>query len=203
MEKPLTCPPASFLSSYGKAAAVALLSILSVGLGIAALHLAIVLLGENFHSVVADELYRSAQPTPERIARYRKDYGIRTIINLRGDNTGSAWYDAEVEASRRLGIGHMDFRMSSRRELTVAQFGDLMALLRTAEKPVLIHCLSGADRSGLVSALYVAGIAGLGEEEAESQISFHYGHIPLWLNSAYAMNRSFEALEPALGFPDS
>ena len=200
----LAASPSSLGFKAGfKAALAGLLGALSASLGIAALHMAIVFLGDNFHPVVAGQMYRSAQPTPERIARYREEYGIRTIINLRGDNTGSPWYDAEVEASRRLGIGHVDFRMSARRELTMAQFGDLMALLRTVEKPALIHCQSGADRSGLVSALYVAGIAGLGEEAAESQISFLYGHIPLWLGSAYAMNRSFEALEPALGFPKS
>lgn len=183
--------------------AIGLLSFLSVNLGIAALHLAIVNLGDNFHPVVAGEVYRSAQPTPERIAEYQKNYAIKTIINLRGENAGSSWYDKEVAESLRLGINHVNFRMSARRELTMAQFDDLMALLRTVEKPVLIHCMSGADRSGLVSALYVAGVAGLGEEEAESQISFRYGHIPLSISSAYAMSRSFETLEPTLGFPDS
>jgi protein tyrosine/serine phosphatase len=35
-------------------------------------------------------------------------------------------------------------------------------VFRKAEKPILVHCNSGADRSGLVSALYVAAIAKLG-----------------------------------------
>jgi protein tyrosine/serine phosphatase len=76
-------------------------------------------------------------------------------------------------------------------------------VLQKAEKPILVHCMSGADRSGLVSALYIAAVAKLGEEAAESQISFQYGHIPLWFSAAYAMTRSFEVLEPALGFHDS
>jgi protein tyrosine/serine phosphatase len=65
-----------------------LVFVLSVGGYFGALHLT-----GNFHSVVAGALYRSAQPTTFDIARYQKTYGIKTIINLRGENRGSSWYD--------------------------------------------------------------------------------------------------------------
>ena len=183
--------------------AVVLSSFMSVALGLAGLHLGILHLGDNFHAVVPGELYRSAQPTPELIADYQKSYGIKTIINLRGENVGSAWYDAELVQTRRLGIDLVNFRMSAKREFTEERLTELVEVLQKAEKPILVHCMSGADRSGLVSALYVAAVAKLGEEAAESHISFWYGHIPLWFTAAYAMTRSFEALEPALGFHDS
>ena len=93
--------------------------------------------------------------------------------------------------------------MSAKREFTEERLIELVEIVRRVEKPVLVHCMSGADRSGLVSALYVAAVAKLGEEAAESQISFWYGHIPLWFSPAYAMTRSFETLEPALGFHGS
>src|SRR3954468_14621923 len=67
--------------------AVVLSSFLSVALGVAGLYLGILHLGDNLlHAVVPGELYRSAQPTPELIADYQKSYGIKTIINLRGEN---------------------------------------------------------------------------------------------------------------------
>lgn len=157
----------------------------------------------NFHRVVANELYRSAQPTATDIAYYQKTHGIKTIINLRGENTGSPWYDAEIAQAKQLGISHVDFRMSARRELTQAEAANLIAILEHAEKPVLIHCKAGADRSGLAAALYVAAVAKLGETAAEDQISIRYGHISLPLSAAYAMDRTFEALEPWLGFLDS
>ena len=57
----------------------------------------------------------------------------------------------------------------------------ISALLRSAPKPVLIHCQSGADRSGLVAALYEYTIAARPLEEAQEQLSLLFGHFPyLW-----------------------
>ncbi|MDO5706646.1 MAG: hypothetical protein Q4G49_16470 [Paracoccus sp. (in: a-proteobacteria)] len=68
----------------------------------------------------------------------------------------------------------------------------------------MIHCKSGADRTGLAAALYVAGIAKGGEFAAEWQLSPRYGHIGIpWLSRAWPMDLTWEAMEPALGFPES
>ncbi len=158
----------------------------------------------NFHTVLAGELYRASQPSSNQIASYKKDYGIRTIVNLRGDNTGSPWYDEEVEAAKKLGITHINFRMSARRELTQERSEELVSILRDAPKPILVHCNGGADRSGLASALFLAAVANKGEEAAEDQLSFHYGHVSIpYLSSSFAMDRTFENLETWLGFEGS
>ena len=59
----------------------------------------------------------------------------------------------------RLGIAHYDFAMSARRELSAAQAEALIALMRAAPKPVLIHCEGGADRAGLAAALLSSAVA--------------------------------------------
>lgn len=158
----------------------------------------------NFHPVVAGELYRSGQVTPERLARYTNDFGIRTVINLRGEQPGASWYDREIEASTALGLRHVDFRMSASREVTVVQARDLVELMRSVPKPVLIHCKAGSDRTGLAVAVYLAAIANSDEETAEGQISVRYGHVGVpYLSAAYAMDESWEHLESWLGFEGS
>lgn len=161
-------------------------------------------LSGNFHPVLAGELYRSGQLSPGQLADYAARYGIRTVVNLRGQNTGRPWYDAEIRESERLGLKHLDFRMSASRILAPERAAELVALLRSAEKPVLLHCEGGADRSGLASALYLAAVAKTSEARAEGQLSPLFGHIPIpLLSRAFAMDETFELLEPSLGFPDS
>jgi len=71
--------------------------------------------------------------------------------------------------------------------------------MKGAQKPILIHCREGADRTGLASALYLAAIKKAGEAVAEGQLSIRYGHISLPFIPEYAMDRAFETLEPSLG----
>ncbi|MFQ0815124.1 protein tyrosine phosphatase [Brucella anthropi] len=157
----------------------------------------------NVHTIVTGEAYRSNQPDPARIASLQKLYGIKTIINLRGDEPGSKWYDDEIAASKALGINHVDFEMSSRQQLSPAQTRQLIALMRNVPKPVLIHCKSGADRTGLAAALYIAAIAKGSESQAQRQMSIAYGHFGFPLSPTYAMEKTFEAIAAELGYTGS
>jgi protein tyrosine/serine phosphatase len=167
------------------------------------IYIATLLLTGNFHTVIAGELYRSAQPSPTQLERYARTFGIKTVINLRGANESASWYRAEIDESKRLGLAHDDFRMSSRTELTQGEAAALISLFKSAQKPILIHCTDGSDRTSLASALYIAAVARLGEEAAEEQISIRYGHIAMPLSPTWPMDMTFEALEPWLGFHDS
>jgi uncharacterized protein (TIGR01244 family) len=180
-----------------------------IALGVGALVLATGLylgglqLTNNFHETVPGELYRSAQLSPDDLTRYVKQYGIRTVINLRGANEKQVWYVREVEAAKASGVQHMDFRMSSHRDLTQDQASALIDMMRNAPKPILIHCRSGSDRTGLAAALYIAAVKKGTEFNSEWQMSLFYGHIGLPYTSAYPMNETFESLEPWLGYFDS
>ena len=90
--------------------------------------------------------------------------------------------------------------MSAGRQLDRDHAAALVALMRSVPKPVLIHCLSGADRTGLASALLLADLDH-DEKAAERQISFRYGHIAIPHTAAWPMDQSWEALEDWLGFP--
>ncbi len=175
---------------FKRAGQVVLAGVLSVGA-----YLGYLQISDNFAVVVPNEVYRSAQPTSGSVHKFSARNGIKTILNLRGENTGKPWYDNEIAAAKELGINHIDFRMSARQELDRQQLEQLIEVMRNAPKPLLIHCKAGADRTGLASALYLAAIKNAGEKAAEGQISLYYGHISLPFIPEYAMDRTFEVAE--------
>ena len=160
------------------------------------LYLAYLQISGNFHVSIDGQLYRSAQPTAAALRKYATFYGVRTVINLRGKNEQDKWYRDEVAEARLLGLQHIDFKMSARKELSLDQVKRLVVILREAPKPILIHCQSGSDRSGLVAAIYLHEIGNVDVEKAEKQISLYYGHIGIpYFSKAYAMDKTWEQLE--------
>lgn len=158
----------------------------------------------NFRTVIAGELYRSAQPTRERLQSYVDATGIRTVINLRGAQPGAEWYDLERDLAAARHLVMIDFPMSAGEPLTNERAAELIALFRQSPKPILIHCKTGADRTGLASVIYASQVAGLDEHRAEQELSPIYGHfgIPLF-SPTYAMDQSWETLEVAFGIEGS
>lgn len=154
----------------------------------------------NFHTVAEGEVYRSAQPSPAALERYVRRHGVRTVINLRGENAADGWYRDELATSQRLGLHHIDFRMSAKRGISRREAWRLIQIMQTAPRPILIHCESGADRTGLASALYVAAVQHRGENAAEEQLSLKYGHIAAPFGKGWGMTVTFEEMEPSLGF---
>lgn len=158
----------------------------------------------NFHPVVVNELYRSAQVSDGDLADYQRRYGIRSVLNLRGASAGEGWYDTEIAASAALGLAHADFAMNASQELGPEDATRLIALMRGLPKPLLVHCRHGSDRTGLAMALYLAVIKGASESEAEGQLSLWFGHFSVpWLSDAWPMDQTWERMEPGLGFGTS
>lgn len=152
--------------------------------------------GGNVAPVVEGEVWRAGQLSGPQLQRFIEAEGIRSVINLRGENTGSDWYDAEVAATAAAGARHIDFRMSSRQQLDRAQADALVALMREAPKPLLIHCEGGADRSSLAAALYAAEVAGQPRAVADWQISPIFGYLATPRSPKWAMTDSWERLAP-------
>ena len=165
-----------------------------LGLALPGAYMIHLLTSGNFHPVVAGEAYRSAQPDARELRAWVARTGIRSVVNLRVPHAGTPWYDEEMAASQALGLAHYDFTMSASEGLDRARAAALIALLRDAPKPVLIHCRSGSDRTGLAAALYLAD-RGAGEAAAETQISLRYGHVSLPHTAAWPIDQSWEALE--------
>lgn len=128
----------------------------------------------NRHAVSA-RMWRSSQPAPHEIAHFARR-GIRTVVNLRGPRDCGS-YRLEQDACRRFGIRLIDFQARSRAAPAPAFFHAARALFETIEYPALMHCKSGADRVGLMSALYLMLAEGRPPEEARRQLSLRFGHI--------------------------
>jgi protein tyrosine/serine phosphatase len=145
----------------------------------------------NVHVVEDGVLYRSAQLNENKLSTVISTYGIKSVINLRGENLGLQWYDDEMKVSRALGVIHFNVRMTAVRDTDDVTVTQLMETLRTAPRPMLVHCESGSDRTGLAAALYERFLKEKPAEIAAGQISFRYGHFPWLGNRTAAMDRTY------------
>lgn len=145
----------------------------------------------NFHTVVEQQVYRSRQLDKEELIHYIKTYQIKSILNLRGMNTGSDWYQDEIRITHELGVTHHDYGISANRDVSDEDLNAIVGIVRDAPKPILIHCKSGADRTSLIAALYLYRFEGRSPDDASDQLSILYGHFPFLWSTTDAMDRSY------------
>ena len=143
----------------------------------------------NLRIVESGLVYRSAQLSEEEFTRQVKKLGIRSVINLRGENLGAEWYETEVKAAKDLDVTLINYRMSAKVRLSVEQMKELVLVMKGAPKPVLIHCRAGADRTGLASALYCLE-EGMTPSFMSLQLSRGLGHCTYLFSKSIAMDQS-------------
>lgn len=124
-------------------------------------------LNGNFEEVVPQKVYRSGQPTPEQLKKWAEQYGIKTIINLRGDVEKEV--KAEQTAAKELDLEMISMHLSSRRLTARYLLIDLIETIEKAETPILIHCRSGIDRAGTAAAIAAMVIGNIDYEKAKWQ----------------------------------
>ncbi len=130
----------------------------------------------NLHRV-SDDVWRAAQPAPHHLRRAR-DLGVETVLNLRGRRDTCGAYQLEREACARLGLTLVDFPIRSRSPLERETLLAAARLFDDIQRPVLLHCKSGADRAGFMSTLYLFLHEGVALREAMGvHLSLAYGHV--------------------------
>lgn len=124
---------------------------------------------------VAPGVWRSNQPSPRRIARY-KAMGIKHILSLRGfkDNPHTL---LEREACEKHGLSLTLVAIHARKAVPAEKLLALLDTLEAMPKPFLMHCKSGADRAGLASAFYLMHVEGRSLDEARAQLSLRFLHL--------------------------
>lgn len=145
----------------------------------------------NVHTLEPGVVYRSAQLTPMRLKQVINEYGIKSVLNLRGKSK-SDWYQDEVRACHELGVVHNSWKISALRAVPPNEISAILHTIKSMPKPILIHCQGGADRTGLICAAWKFVKTKGSVKEAREQLSPIYGHIPWFGNETIAMDKSFD-----------
>jgi tyrosine-protein phosphatase SIW14 len=98
----------------------------------------------NFYKVDKN-LYRSEQ-TGKKVMKQLDSMGFKTIVNLRQIHN-----DYNEAKNTRLVLNHIPINT---RLINYADVLSAMKIIMKSEKPVLIHCKHGSDRTGCIVAVY-------------------------------------------------
>ena len=124
---------------------------------------------------VAAGLYRSAQPTAAGMAEL-DIRGVRTLINLSPYRA-----DGKLIEGTRLREVRIPVNLREIRDAQVIAV--LRHLKRAKDGPFLIHCENGAERTGLMVAMYRIVVEGWRKERAIAEMALGgYGQRVVWRN---------------------
>jgi protein tyrosine phosphatase (PTP) superfamily phosphohydrolase (DUF442 family) len=128
----------------------------------------------NFYRVTTN-LYRGAQPTAEGMAQL-KAMGIKTVINLRA-------FHSDKDEVAGTGLKSIRFETKPWHAEEEDVVGFLKAVTDTNNLPVFVHCQRGADRTGMMCAMYRIVVCGWTKQEAIEEMKrggYHFS--PVWKN---------------------
>jgi protein tyrosine/serine phosphatase len=146
----------------------------------------------NFYKINND-LYRSAQPTAIGMEQLRQQIGIKTIINLRTFHSDTDEIGSSDLLNERLYL--KNWHVEDEDVIKV------MRILANRENgPYLIHCWYGADRTGVMCAMYRIIYQGWTKEQAiDEMVNGGYGFYHLWTNIIhYIQSADIDRLKKAI-----
>jgi tyrosine-protein phosphatase SIW14 len=128
----------------------------------------------NLHQVTPT-LYRGGQPTAAGM-RQLKAMGVKTVINLRSFNS-----DKDELGDTGLAYEHIYMKAWHPEREDIIRF--LQIVTDKDRTPVFVHCQHGADRTGLMCAIYRVAVCGWTKGEAiEEMTEGGFGHHTIWKN---------------------
>ena len=139
---------------------------------------------------VSSNFYRSAQPEAVGFKALAKNPGIKTVVSLRA-------YHSDRPLVAGTGITPIRIRINTW-HIETEDVVRALATIRRAETqgPVLLHCQHGADRTGLITALYRVLYQGWSKDAARTEMTQGaFGYHAIWGNiPRYLRNADVEAL---------
>lgn len=119
-----------------------------------------------------ESVYRSEQPSKKGF-RELEAAGVKTVFNFRRMKD-----DARKVKGTELKTVRIPLKGS---ELTEAKIVEVLKQINEAEKPVLIHCFHGSDRTGVISAAYRVVFEGWSKERAVEEMRYPpFGYHEKW-----------------------
>ena len=138
----------------------------------------------------APGIWRSPQPGEDRLVRRIQANGIRTVVSLRG-GTGARLTERATHAA---GASYHAVPMSASQLPRPEQLLELWQIASEAERPIMVHCKAGVDRTGLVSGILILHDTG-DLSAARGQLALiPYGHTGLF--GTDAMGEVWDRYEP-------
>lgn len=151
------------------------------------------LLTKNIHVVVLGKIYRSAQLNAHDLDAVTQKFHIKSMINLRGPWATDHWYQVEKQFSKTRSIDYYSLRFSAYHLPPKKEIRELVYLLQTVPKPLILHCEGGADRTGMASAIsLILFKKNATIPEIKSEASWHYNAISQY-SVGYQMLRNYFA----------
>jgi hypothetical protein len=132
----------------------------------------------NFGVVEPGRIYRSGQISEHVIRKTIEQNHIGVIINLSGEETPDG--NAELSAAKDLGVKEVPLHLGGDGLGDPSMYPKALAQIVQANregKAVLVHCQSGAQRTGGVIATYRILVEGQTPEQAFAEMK-DYGHDP-------------------------
>jgi protein tyrosine/serine phosphatase len=119
------------------------------------------------------KIYRSGQLSRHLVKRVLQDNHIQTVVDLTFDNPEDANHTAELAAIVELGIERKLCPLDSDGTGDAHIYAQAVSAVAAAAregKPVLVHCVAGAQRTGGVVALYRLLIEGKSPDDVLAEM---------------------------------
>src|SRR5262249_5725542 len=131
------------------------------------------------HTVVPGRVYRSAQQSGPELEHTIARFGIRTVVNLRGNCDPLSWYLDECRATHNGNVSQEDIRFSAGHLPSPHEVRRLLEVLDRSQYPILLHCRRGADRTGVASAMVLLLQTTQGLPQTRHELGPRYGHLAI------------------------
>ena len=114
-------------------------------------------IAKRFGVVEEGRIYRSGQISKWMFEKTVKQYGIAVVLDLNGVEPDDEHQAAEIESIKRLGLELHRLPLGGNGTGEISRYADaheIMVDAASGDRPILVHCAGGAQRTGGVIATY-------------------------------------------------